>query len=412
MLLNITPLKKYRDFRLLFCSQTISFLGSMVSYVAVPYQIYELTQSSFYVGILSLAQLLPMLLFSLIGGQVADGKDRRKILLGSEIVMCAGAFVLMMNAFQSHPSIALIFFCTIVMQATNGFHSPAMGALLQKVVNPEDYGAVGALSSVRGSVAMILGPALGGILVSQFGMATAYMFDALTFCASLAFLARLSPDIREADLLKWHPKAFVGNIQEAFSYAFKRQELVGTYFIDMAAMTFAFPAALFPEMSKAWGGADAAGILYSAMSVGALLVATFSGWSKNVRRHGMMVIIAASLWGIAVMGLGFSNYLWIAVFWLVLAGAADSLSAIFRGIIWNETIPNEMRGRMASLEMISYMSGPLLGNARAGWMAAKQGWHHSVSIGGGIATIAVVLCALALPKFWHYLSPVKASNEL
>lgn len=406
MWINLSPLKKYRDFRLLFFSQTINFLGSMVSYVAVPYQVYQLTQSSMYVGMLSLAQLIPMLLFSLLGGQVADSLDRRRILIGSEIVMGLSVLFLLINSLQTTPSIAIIFICTIVMQATNGFHSPALGALLQKVVNPEDYGAIGALGSLRSSSAMIAGPALGGILVSQFGIASAYAFDVISFSLSIFLLIRLSHDVRVTEKLQWHIKAFTDNIKEAFSYARRRQELLGTYFIDMAAMTFAFPLALFPEMSKEWGGADAAGILFSAMSVGALLMALFSGWNAKIKRQGVMVIVAAALWGVAIVGLGFANYLWLAVFWLILAGAFDSLSGIFRGVIWNETIPNEMRGRMASLEMISYMSGPLLGNARAGWMAAKQGWHHSVSVGGAIAFLAVIFCAFFLPKFWRYTSSV------
>src|SRR3954462_6426385 len=190
MWINLSPLKKYRDFRLLFFSQTISFLGNMVSYVAVPYQIYLLTQSSLYVGLLSLAQLIPMLFFSLIGGQIADTKDRRRILIASEAIMGLCVLVLMLNALQAHPSIALIFISTIVMQAVNGFHSPALGALLQKVVKAEDYGAVGALGSLRGSAAMILGPALGGILVSQFGVASAYIFDIVSFGLSLLLLLR------------------------------------------------------------------------------------------------------------------------------------------------------------------------------------------------------------------------------
>jgi len=411
MWINLSPLKKYRDFRLLFISQTISFLGNMVSYVAVPYQVYLLTQSSLYVGLLSLAQLIPMLFFSLIGGQIADTKDRRRILIASEAIMGICVLVLMLNALQSQPSIALIFLSTIIMQATNGFHSPALGALLQKVVNAEDYGAIGALGSLRSSAAMILGPALGGILVSQFGVASAYIFDVVSFGLSLALLLRLSPDLRTTEKVVWKISAFFNNIKEAFTYALRRQELLGTYFIDMAAMTFAFPLALFPEMSKDWGGADAAGMLFSAMSVGALLMAVLSGWTHKIKRQGMMVIMAAALWGIAIVGLGFSTYLWLAVFWLVLAGAFDSLSGIFRGVIWNETIPNDLRGRMASLEMISYMSGPLLGNARAGWMAAQQGWHTAISLGGAISFIAVIVCALLLPAFWHYKSTAISSSE-
>lgn len=406
MWINLAPLKKHRDFRLLFLSQSVSFIGSMVSYVAAPYQIYELTQSSLQVGFLSLVQLVPLLVFGLIGGQVADRMDRRRVLLTCESIMGLCAAGLAVNAFQSSPSVVLIFVLTALMQATNGFHRPALDALTQKVVDASDFGSIGALGSLRYSVGSILGPALGGLLVSQWGASAAFLFDVVSFGLSVLWISMLGQDLRATEKMQWHPKALFDNMKAGFNYALSRQELMGTYIIDVAAMTFAFPVALFPEMSKSWGGAKAAGILFSAMSVGSLVMTLFSGFFLKIKLHGRMVVIAAGLWGLSMVGLGFAGSLAFAVAWLVLAGGLDMMSGLFRGVIWNETIPNEMRGRMASLEMISYMSGPLLGNARAGWMAAEKGWHFSVSAGGGIAVLAVAGCALLLPVFWNYRSRV------
>jgi MFS family permease len=406
MWINLAPLKKHRDFRYLFLSQTVSFLGSMVSYVAAPYQVFELTQSSLQVGYLSLVQLVPLLIFGLIGGQVADRMDRRRVLLICETAMGLCAAGLVANSLLPHPSVGMIFALTAILQATNGFHRPALDALTQGRVDAEDYGAIGALGSLRYSGGAILGPALGGILVSTWGPAAAYLFDLLTFGSAVFWISKVAGDVRDTAKMQWHPKALLENMKAGFDYAMSRQELLGTYFVDIAAMTFAFPVALFPEMSKEWGGAKATGILYSAMSVGSLIMSLVSGWFLRIKTHGRMVILAASLWGLAMVGMGFSGTLWVAVIWLVLAGIFDTTSGLFRGIIWNETIPNDMRGRMSSIEMISYMSGPLLGNARAGWMAAEKGWNYSVSVGGGIACIAVMGTALFLRGFWRYRSKV------
>lgn len=376
----------------------VSFLGSMVSYVAIPYQVYELTKSSFYVGLLGTVQLLPVILFGLLGGSVADSMDRRKLLLISEAIMSLASLALMINASFAIPNLWVIFAATALMQAANGFHRPAMEAMTQKMVQPEDFPLIGALNSFRYTFAAVLGPFFGGVLISQFGPSAAYLFDLVSFMIAMFTVTR----IRQMPLPESKMGAGLDSILEGLRYAWRRPELMGTYIVDIVAMTFAFPTALFPAMGEAWGGAKAAGALYSAMAVGSLIMTITSGWTAKVRRHGRAVVISATAWGVAVVFLGYAPNLWLALLCLGIAGASDMVSALFRGVIWNETIPNEMRGRLAGIEMISYMTGPLIGNARAGWMASAAGNQISIVSGGALCVIGVLICGFALPAFWKY----------
>ncbi|RZA07428.1 MAG: MFS transporter, partial [Proteobacteria bacterium] len=370
MLLDLTPLRAYRDYRLLFFGQMVSYLGSMISYVAIPYEVYALTKNSFMVGLLGTVQLVPVLVFSLIGGSYADRFDRRRLLLVSEMLLCLGTLGLFLNARAANPSLVLIFVLAGFLQSVNAFHRPAMEAMTQKLIEPKHYGAVAALNTFRSSLGAILGPALGGVLIASFGIQMGYLVDLSTFffaVLAIYFMRASVPPQQSENQSSFHA------IKESLVYAWKKPELVGTYLVDIVAMTFAFPTALFPAMGDKWGGAQSTGILFSAMSIGSLLIALASGWTANVKRQGAAVVIAAALWGAAMIGVGLSSSLWMAAFFLALAGAADSVSGIFRGVIWNQTIPNEKRGKLAGLEMISYMTGPLLGNMRAGWMAGLGG---------------------------------------
>jgi MFS family permease len=398
MLLNLGPLKKHRDYRLLYTGQLVSMFGSMITYVAVPYQVFELTHSSLAVGMLGAAQLVPLLIFALWGGAYADAMDRRKLLIVSEIFMTAGSLTLAINGMLAHSSVVLIFVVSASMSACNGFHRPALDAMTPRLVDREDLTAVSALNSFRFSVSAIGGPALGGLCMARLGYPITYMIDVLSFLVSLLSLAA----IRRMPPADANARAGVRSIVEGLKYAIGRPELIGTYAVDMVAMTFAMPMALFPSMAEAWGGASAAGWLYSAMSMGSLLTAVFSGWTSKVVRHGTAVVVAAAMWALAIVALGFSPTLPVAVLCLATAGAADSVSAVFRGTIWNETIPGDFRGRLAGVEMISYLSGPLLGNARAGWVASISSNTMSVVSGGLLCFVGVLICIPILPAFWNY----------
>lgn len=398
MFIDLGPLRQKRDFRLLFIGQFVSVFGSMITYVAVPYQVYALTQSSLMVGLLGTVQLVPLLLFGLWGGAYADAMDRRRMLIGAELLLTLTSLGLSLNAFAPHPSVTLLFVLSGLMSAINGFHRPALEAMTPRLVDREDLPSVSALTAFRGSVGAIAGPALGGVAIAAFGLGPTYLIDVASFFVSLFALgsmASMPPPDQAA-------KPGVRSIVEGLAYARSRPELIGTYIVDIVAMTFAMPAALFPAMAQPWGGARAAGWLYSGMSIGSLVANVFSGWSKKVERQGAAVVVSAALWGVAIVALGYAPNLPVAVLCLALAGAADMMSGIFRMTIWNETIPAQLRGRLAGVEMISYMTGPLLGNARAGWMASLRSVAFSITGGGVVCVACVVACIPLLPAFWRY----------
>jgi len=398
MLLDLSPLRRHRDFRFVFVGQLVSAFGSFLTYVALPVQIYELTHSSWAVGMVGAVQLVPLAVTSLWGGAVADAIDRRKLLLWSEGLLLCASLALAVNATLPHPSVPLLFVIAAFMSGVNGFHRPALESLTQKLVPITDLPAVSALSSLRNTGAAIAGPALAGVCIATLGLPFTFAADALTFGISLlaVFAIHAMPPAENA------PRAGWSSILEGLSYAASRPELIGTYLVDIVAMTFAMPVAVFPALAEHWGGAGAAGYLYSAMSVGGLLVTLFSGWTHAVKRRGAAVVIAAALWGAAIVGLGYARSLPAALACLALAGAADMVSGLFRMTIWNETIPTGLRGRLAGLEQLSYMTGPLLGNARAGFMAERFGLARSIRWGGFVCVACVAACVPALPLFWRY----------
>ena len=404
MFLDIGPLRRNTAFRRLFASQFISGLGTMVSYVAVPWQLYELTHSNAQVGLLGLVQLVPVVICGLLGGAVADRVDRKRLLIASEALMALCLAGLLANALTAAPSVLAIYALVAVLQGASGFHRPALEALTQKLARPEEFAAVAALSSVRGTVGMVAGPALAGLLLARWGAVGAYLFDFVTFLAALFFLARIPrAAIGSVDEPSERPH-LLADLAEGLRFAWARPELMGTYIVDIVAMAFAFPVALFPAMAAADGRTESVGWLLSAMSVGALAIGLFSGWTGKVTRHGRAVVIAAAVWALGIVALGFAPSLTLGLACLAVAGAADMVSGVFRGTIWNQTIPNTLRGRLAGIEMISYLTGPLIGNARAGFMADAWGVSASVWIGGAICLFGVIATGFALPRFWAYRS--------
>jgi MFS family permease len=398
VLLDLTPLRRHRDFRLVFAGQFVSALGSFLTYVALPVQIYDLTKSSAIVGLLGTVQLVPLAVTALWGGALADAMDRRRLLLRSEALLLCGSLALALNSLLPHPSVVLLFAVAAFMSAVNGFHTPALESLTQKLVPVDDLPAVSALTSLRGTTAMVAGPALAGVCIATLGLPFAFAVDAATFAVSLVALSR----IRSMPPAESAPPAGFASIAQGLTYAASRPELIGTYVVDLVALTFAMPMAVFPALAARWGGATAVGYLYSAMSVGALVLTLFSGWTRKVHRRGAAVVIAAATWGAAITALGYAKSLPLAVACLALAGAADMVSGLFRMTIWNETIPPDLRGRMAGIEQLSYMSGPLLGNARAGFMAQRFGVARAIVWGGLMCVGGVCACVPILPAFWRY----------
>jgi MFS family permease len=398
VLLDISPLRRHRDYRLLFAGQAISAFGTFFTYVALPVQIYALTKSSAVVGLLSAIQFAPLALTALWGGALADALDRRRLLLWCETLLLCGSLALCVNSLVPHPSVALMFVVAALMSAINGFHTPSLESLTPKLVERDELPAVSAHTSLRGTVAAIAGPAVAGVCIAALGLPFTFGLDAVSYGVSLMALSaiRALPPADDA------PPAGLASIIGGLRYAMSRPELIGTYVVDIVAMTFAVPLAVFPALATQWGGSSAVGYLYSAMSVGGLLVSLFSGWTAHVNRRGAAVVLAATAWGFAIIGLGFSHSLAVAVACLALAGAADMVSGLFRMTIWNETIPSHLRGRLAGIEQLSYMTGPLLGNTRAGFAAERFGLARSIVWGGAICVVGVLACVPLLPAFWRY----------
>jgi MFS family permease len=396
--IDIGPLKRHRDYRLLFAGQALSFFGAMVTYVALPFQLYHLTGSSLAVGLLSLAELVPLLVTAFIGGALADAVDRRRMLQLAELSLGLATTVLFLNSLLDEPKTWVLFAVAPLMAALDGFQRPALDSMVPRLVSRDELVAASALDSFRGTVGMIAGPAVGGILIATIGLPATYGLDVATCAASVFALAlmRAVPPPPDAD------RPSLGSIVEGMKYAWSRQELLGSYGVDIVAMFFGMPIALFPAIATQYGGAEVLGLLYAAPSVGALLASLTSGWASRVHRHGLAIIWAAASWGIAIAVFGLVSNLWLALGFLGLAGAADMISGVFRGTLWNQTIPDRLRGRLAGIEQVSYSSGPLLGNLEAGVVASLASVRASVVSGGVLCVLGVGLFALALPAFRRY----------
>ncbi|MEW9554334.1 MFS transporter [Nonomuraea sp. NPDC050783] len=392
------PLRDSRDYRLMFISGVITMFGTFISAVAVPYQMKELTDSYLAVGLVSLAEFVPMVVCGLWGGAIADALDRRKIIVLSEAGLLVTALALMVNALLPEPQIWVLYVMGAISTGVASLQRPSMEAVFQQVVKHDQQGAAAVLSSLRWNFGAIVAPALGGLLVTSAGPAAAYAVDAVTFVLSLVLLWR----IRSLPAGEDAAPASLRSLVEGVRYAVGRRDLMGTYLVDMAAMIFAMSTALFPFLADQLRAPQALGLLYSAGAVGALIASLTGAWAARVHRHGLGVIIAAALWGAAVALTALAPNIWFVVLFMALAGAADMISGIFRSTMWNQTIPQELRGRLAGIELLSYASGPMLGNARASLMANLGGVRFSLGAGGLLCVGAVLALAAALPGFRRY----------
>ena len=398
---DLAPLRTSRDFRVVFASRTVTLFGSQASEVALLVQARQLTGSAIAVGLLGAAELLPLLVFGLYGGTLADRLDRRRLIRWCEAGLGGCAVLLVINASLRHPWVWPLYLIAAAMMALTALQRPSLDASVPRIVRRDQLTAASAVLALSSNASFIAGTALGGLLATWPGPRAVYLLDAVSFVISLVFLRLLGPlAAPQAD--GDAPAAGLRGVLAGIRYAARRQELLGSYLADLAAMTFSYPNALFPFLAAALHAPWAVGLMFSAPAAGALAASASSGWTGRVHRHGRAIALAAAAWGLAITGLGLAPDIAAALALLVLAGAADMLSGIFRDTLWNQTIPDSLRGRLAGVELLSYGLGPSAGQVRAGAVASLTTPRIALWSGGLLCVGAVAVTCAALPGFVRY----------
>jgi MFS family permease len=393
------PLRSSRHFRRLWFGTGISAIGSQITTVAIPIQVYDLTGSTLLVGLLGAVALVPLLTVPLYAGAVADAVDRRRLLLLSDVALAVVTVGLLLNALLESPNVPLLFVAEALSTAAYGFQRPARNAMTPRLVPDDQLTAAIAVEDVVFNFARLGGPALGGFLISGFGFAGAYAIDLASFAASMVaiYLLPSLPASPDAD------RPGFRSVLEGLRYVRTKQSLIGIFLVDTNAMIFGMPSALFPAFAEELGGgAGTVGLLYAAPYWGALAASLLSGWVQHVRRQGLGVCVAAALWGAAIVFFGLADVLWLALLMLAAAGAADYVSAVLRSTILLAATPDSMRGRLSGIELAQVASAPSLGNVEAGAVASLFGLRASIVSGGVITVAGTLVLAAALPAFVRY----------
>lgn len=399
--MDLAPVRASREFRLVFASRTVTLFGTIASDVALLVQAKQLTGSTFAVGLLGVAELVPVLIFGLYGGVLADRLDRRRMIRWCEAGLGCCAMLLVVNAALPRPALWPLYAVAAAMTTLAALQRPSLDASVPRIVARDQLTAASALMSMSSNASVIIGSALGGVLAAGPGPGLVYGLDAISFAVSFVLLCLLRP-LPPPTADEHEPALGLRSVVSGLRYARGRPELVGSYLADLAAMTLAFPNALFPFMASTLHAPWAVGLMFAAPSVGALISSAVSGWTGRVRRHGVGIALAAAAWGVAITGFGLAPDVVVALACLVAAGAADMLSGIFRDTLWNQTIPDSLRGRLAGVEMLSYSVGPSAGQLRAGGVAALSTPRLALWSGGLLCVGAVGVVCLALPGFLSY----------
>ena len=391
--LDLTPLRESRPYRRLLLGDAVSVVGTQVTVVAVPIQVYELTGSAAAVGLVGLAGLLPLVVFGLYGGAIADAVDRRRLVLVTTSGQALLAVVLVVQALLGLDQVALLYAVVAVQAALFAVDSPARQAFVPRLLPVRLLPAANALKQVEFNLGVTVGPLLAGVLVARSGFQAAYALDLLSFGAALLAVAGL-PAMPPAGGGR---RAGTASVLEGLAFLRTRQVLLMTFVVDLVAMVFAMPRALFPALADQvfGGGAQTAGMLYSALAAGALLGALFSGWFGRVHRHGVAVLVAIGAWGLAITLFGLTDVLVLGLLCLAAAGAADMVSSVFRTAILQAAAPDEMRGRLGGVFIVVVAGGPRLGDGRAGGGAELVGLQGSV-VSGGLAVLGITAAVAAV----------------
>ena len=398
--IDVTPLRVSADFRRLFVGQAISEFGTQIAFVAVPFQVYRITGSTAMVGLLALVEVVPLVVLPIVGGALADALERRRFLIVAQAVTAALSAALAVNAFLPEPHLWVFFAFAGLSVSAYALYSPAFRAWPARLLTPDLYTSATALEVVYYQSAAIVGPILTGVLIGTVGVEWAYVVDAVSYLAVVAAVVRMSPSPPTAERLSigW------SSIRGGFRLLKRNQILQGAFLIDLNAMIFGIPVALYPAfvLDVLHASPGVLGFLYAAEAGGALLVALLSGRAKHVRRQGLVTIVACMCWGAGIVGFGFARSLWVAMVFLVLASAADMVSGLYRDAIVKTVTPDAMRGRLEGVGLAVWGTGPSLGNAEAGFLASLTSIRISIVSGGIACIVGAGVLALVLPRYRRY----------
>jgi len=396
---DVSPLRNSRDFRRLWTGQTVSAIGSQLTVVAVAYQAFHLTHSTLVVGLLGFTQLLPLLAGALWGGTLADAWDRRRVLVLTQVAMAAAVTGLAVNAALGHPRVWVLFVCTAASAGFQGMDWPARRAALPMLVDERDVTAAVTLQTTTMALAMVVGPAAGGLLIAALGLTTAYLVDVASYAVALLTIVLLPRLVPSGGGTPMGLRSMV----EGLTHLRGQRLLSATYWIDLNAMIFGMPRAVFPALAvhRYGGGAGVVGLLYAAPGAGALVGSLLTGWCRRIRHEGRAIAACVVVWGATIAVFGVVPVLWIGLALLAVAGAADIISAVFRQNVQQRTVPDHLQGRLSGTFFAVVAGGPRLGDAETGLAAAVGGPEFAVWSGGLACVLGVGVLLWRVPELWR-----------
>jgi MFS family permease len=408
LLIDTTPLRVSRDFRRLWIGQAVSFLGTTMTSAALPFQVYQRTHSSLAVGLLGVAQLGPLLVFSIIGGAFADSVDKRLLLIGVTVAALLCSVGLAVNASLDHPQLWLLYVLGAAAAGVTAVTFPVLRSLLPLLLDESLRPAAFALQSTYGSFGMMAGPAVGGVLIGAVGLTATYGVDVATYAAALIAFAGIaaSPPVGDGH------RASVASVLHGLRFLRGQSVIMSVFGIDLLAMIFGMPRALFPALTARLGGGPVLyGLLLSSVAAGAFIASVTSGWTGRVEHQGRAVLYAVAIWGaaIAVAGLTLSTAVVLVCF--AVAGAADMISGVYRSAIAADVTPDDLRGRISGVEIAVYAGGPQLGDIEAGVVGGLVGVPFAIVSGGAACVAAAAVFAVRVKSFAGYVSPVGEPAE-